>query len=78
VDKDPSRFVVLDLAPVLGAGDALAVLPAVDAVLMVVDDDRTSVDDLAAAERLLDGLPLIGIALNRSRGAASARMRPRS
>jgi capsular exopolysaccharide synthesis family protein len=62
----PSRFVIFDLPPVLSADDAMAFAPYVDAVLMVVEEGRTTQDELLRAVEYLNGTPLIGTVLNRS------------
>jgi protein-tyrosine kinase len=66
--------VVMDTPPVLAGDDVLALLPEVDAVLLVVDGTRTTSDDIRACERLLDGkAPLLGTVLNRAQDRAQSR-----
>jgi Mrp family chromosome partitioning ATPase len=60
---------LFDLPPALAGDEAAAILPQVDAVLMVVDATRTTAAEIKAAERALQGLaPLIGVVLNRAEG----------
>jgi protein-tyrosine kinase len=62
---------LLDLPAVLSGDELSALLPQVDAVLMVVDATRTTAAEVKAAERALDGLaPLMGVVLNRAEGGA--------
>ena len=62
----PTRLVVYDLPPVLAADDALAFLPNVDAVLLVMRDGKTLQRDLRRTLELIGGKPLLGTVLNRA------------
>lgn len=64
------RIVVYDLPPLLGADDALAFLPQVDAVLLVVSEGHTRAEDLYRAMELLKDKPIVGSVLNQSRADA--------
>lgn len=57
---------IVDLPPILVGDDVLAVAPALDALLMVVDEENTKADDLQRSAELLKGFNLIGSVLNRS------------
>lgn len=57
---------IVDLPPILLGDDVLAVAPALDALLMVVDEGSTRTDDLQRSAELLKGFNLIGSVLNRS------------
>jgi Mrp family chromosome partitioning ATPase len=62
--------VLFDLPPLLEFDDAAAFLPQVDGVLLVSDGTRTTAAQLAACESILAGqVPLLGVLLNRGRGA---------
>ncbi len=62
----PSRTVIFDLPPVLKADDVLAFAPYVDATLLVVEDGRTSADDVRRAVGLLeDSTHFLGAILNK-------------
>ncbi len=61
------RIVVVDLPPVLRSADALAFAPLVDAMVMVVEDNRSSRDDITRTHQLLAGTNLIGVVLNKAR-----------
>ncbi len=62
----PSRIIIFDLPPLLSADDALAFSPYVDTTLMVVDDGRTTKDELARAVEMLGTVHLLGTVLNRA------------
>lgn len=67
--------VICDMPPLLDAGDAaLNLLPALDAVLLVVDARRTRAEDIAACERnLADQAEFLGVIMNHSSSAAGGR-----
>ena len=68
-----SRVVVVDLPPLLGVADALAVLPHIDAVLMVVEDGETSDEEIQEMKRLLGGVPILGAVVNKTASSTHAR-----
>lgn len=59
--------VIYDLPPALVSDDVIAMIPHIDAVLLVVDGTRSSPADIKATERLFDGrVPLMGVVLNKA------------
>jgi protein-tyrosine kinase len=70
-DRYPNRVVLFDLPPVLGADDALAFAPQVDAALVVVGEERTRREDLQRCFEIMRDIPIIGTVLNGSRTDAS-------
>jgi Mrp family chromosome partitioning ATPase len=61
-----SRVVIFDLPPVLDRADVLAFSPQLDALLLVVEDGKTSEPDLQHALQALKGAaPIIGTVLNK-------------
>jgi Mrp family chromosome partitioning ATPase len=63
---DP-EMVIIDAPPTLISDDVLALLPQVDAVLLVVDGTKTTAEEVRACERLYaDHCPLMGVVLNRA------------
>lgn len=62
-----SRIGVFDLPPLLGTDDALAILPRIDCVLLVVGERWTRKADVSEALSLLSGASLLGAVLNQSR-----------
>ena len=65
-NRYPKRIVIFDLPPLLGAADALAFAPYIDAALLVVEDGVTSETDLRAAVDMLSVTNVIGTVLNKS------------
>jgi protein-tyrosine kinase len=70
-ERYPNRMVLFDLPPVLGADDALAFAPQVDAALVVVGEEHTRREDLLRCFEILRDIPVIGTVLNGSRTDAS-------
>jgi protein-tyrosine kinase len=62
----PSRIIIFDLPPVLVGDDVLAFSHIADAVLMVVNEGKTTTHDLERSIGLLEKSNLIGTVLNRS------------
>jgi protein-tyrosine kinase len=62
-------FVIIDGAPVLDFPDAHALAPKVDGLILVVEADKTPVDDAQRAKRVVEeaGGRLLGVVLNRQR-----------
>lgn len=60
------RLVIYDMPPILEQDDPLAFMPHVDAVLMVVRDGITPVDDIKKSMNLLVKAHVIGTVLNYS------------
>lgn len=63
----PERYVFLDAPPLLSGADALALIPLVDYVLVVVQAGKTSVDDVKKAVGLIPEEKVLGLVLNRER-----------
>ena len=61
-----SRYVIFDLPPVLATDDAMAFAPHVDAMLMVIEDEATTKDQLKQTLEMLEGTNIIGTVLNKS------------
>jgi Mrp family chromosome partitioning ATPase len=66
------RMVLFDLPPVLGSDDALCFAPLVDAVLLVIAEGQTRIEDVRRCFELLKDRPVIGTVLNRSRAGGNA------
>jgi len=60
------RVIIFDLPPLLSSDDALAFSPYVDAFLMVIEDNKTQVNDIARARDMLKQSNVIGSVLNKS------------
>ncbi|MBI3560687.1 MAG: CpsD/CapB family tyrosine-protein kinase [Gammaproteobacteria bacterium] len=61
-----NRIVIFDLPPLLSADDALVFSSYVDAFLLVVEDNKTQIDDIARAKEMLKHANVIGNVLNKS------------
>ena len=64
-----SRVVVFDAPPVLGCDDTIAFLPKIDCALLIAASGETRVRDLKEAQRMLNGVNLIGTVLNKAPAA---------
>lgn len=62
----PSRYVLFDMPPLRGSDDVLAFAPYVDAALLVVEEGKTSVDDLRRAASVLSESNVVGTVLNKA------------
>ena len=65
----PARIVIFDLPPLLMSDDMLAFSPYVDTSLLVIEDGRTTRDQLTRAVEMLEGTHLLGTVLNKAREA---------
>lgn len=66
------EVMLIDLPPALAHDDVLAVLPNVDAVLLVVGGGTTTADEIRRVEQLLGTVkPLLGVVLNKADGSVS-------
>ncbi len=67
IDLLAPDVVILDMPPVLDDPLAPALLPQLDAVLLVTDGLRNTAQDVLEAERVLEGqVPILGLVLNKS------------
>ncbi len=63
----PSRIVLFDLPPLLQTADVLAFSPYTDALLLVVEDGKTTREDIERALQLVKGsTPVLGTVLNKA------------
>lgn len=68
--------ILFDLPPALVTDDVIALLPRVDAVLLVADGTRTTAAEVMSCERLFGGrVPLLGVVLNRAQDLTLSRNR---
>ncbi|HEC26170.1 MAG TPA: polysaccharide biosynthesis tyrosine autokinase [Gammaproteobacteria bacterium] len=61
-----SRLILFDLPPLLAIDDALAFSPFIDSMLMVIEDEKTTEDELKRAFDMLHNVNVIGTMLNKS------------
>jgi protein-tyrosine kinase len=63
----PARLVVVDLPPVLSRADVLGFAPRIDAILLVVEEGRTTATDVERVMAVVKGtVPVLGGVLNKS------------
>jgi len=62
----PSRLVIFDLPPILATDDALVLAPHMDAFLLVIEEDKSQVNEVSKAVELLKDARLLGTVLNKS------------
>jgi len=61
-----SRIIIFDLPALLSNDDALAFIPEVDAALLVVEEGKTTPEQLERSMQLLEGTQLLGTILNKA------------
>ncbi len=71
-ERHTNRVVIYDLPPVLGSDDALTFAPLVDALPVVVGDERTKREEMQRCLELIREVPVVGTVLNGSRREQSA------
>jgi non-specific protein-tyrosine kinase len=64
------RYVFFDVPPLLESADAFTFAPFVDSILMVVEADRTHINDVKKALELIPQEKFLGFVLNRHKTAA--------
>ena len=62
----PSRLVIIDLPPVLATDDVLVLAPFIDAILLVIEEGKSKIDDIKRTVELLKDTKLLGTVLNKS------------
>lgn len=68
-ERYASRIVIFDLPPLLGTDDAIAVLPQMDCVLLVVGEGMSSKAEVAESLRHVPADNLLGVILNKAEAA---------
>jgi non-specific protein-tyrosine kinase len=61
------RFIIFDSAPVMAGADAMALAAHVDSLIMLVNDGRTSMNELKTAIEMLPPEKFLGFVLNRQK-----------
>lgn len=76
IDTLSPDLVIHDMPPLLTDSSSAALLPQLDAVLLVADGTRTQANDIVECERILDGqVPLLGVILNKAEDAGGRQRR---
>lgn len=74
----PARIIIFDLPPLLHTADVLAFSPYTDALLLVVEEGKTKVEELQRALSLLkNSRPVLGTVLNKAGQMAMTPVRMR-
>lgn len=72
-DRYADRLILFDLPPVLGGDDVMAFAPYVDALLLVIEEGKTTKDQLSSAYALLDErATILGTVLNKGEEGGGA------
>jgi Mrp family chromosome partitioning ATPase len=66
---DPNALIIVDLPPLLQSADAMVVAPHLTSTVLVIGEGVTRRDNLDRAAEILQGMPVAGVVLNRSREA---------
>ncbi len=66
-ERYPDRLIVFDVPPILGGADTLALSAYMDATIMLIEEGKTTQEDVEKSCDLLRQSNLIGIVLNKSR-----------
>jgi len=64
-ERYPERFIIFDSSAVLTSADPLVFANLVDGILIVVEAERTTKEDLAKVMQMLQNKPIIGTVLNK-------------
>jgi len=59
------RYVIFDVPPILSGADAITFAPMVDCILMVVEEGRTSIQDVKRSLEMIPTEKFLGFVLNR-------------
>jgi capsular exopolysaccharide synthesis family protein len=62
----PDRIVLFDLPPLLLGDDVMAFAPNLDAIMLVLEEGKTTTEELRRAYELLEGQNIVGTVLNKS------------
>jgi protein-tyrosine kinase len=65
-ERYESRYIIFDLPPLMAGDDAIAFLPQVDCVLLVVAGNQTKPIEIKESRRQLQSSNLLGVVLNKS------------
>lgn len=63
-----NRFIIFDCPHLVNVPESLMLCSCIDAVLMVVEADRTPKDDVQQAYSILEGRSVLGLVLNKAQG----------
>lgn len=64
--KYDSRIILFDMPPLLASDDTMLFMPNFDAALLVVEDGKTTAEEVSRSMQILEETELMGIVLNKS------------
>ena len=67
--KYDSRIILFDMPPLLASDDTMLFMPNFDAALLIVEDGKTTAEEIRRSLQILEATELMGILLNKSREA---------
>ncbi|MCG7965156.1 MAG: CpsD/CapB family tyrosine-protein kinase [Candidatus Thiodiazotropha taylori] len=62
----PNRIVIFDMPPLLSCDDVIAFKPYVDSIMLVIEEGRTTKEELKRSLNLLENEKIIGTVLNKA------------
>lgn len=62
----PNRIVLFDLPPVLDGDEVISFAPNIDGLLLVIEENVTTREDIYLMSDLLKGIPILGTVLNKA------------
>ncbi|MBW9270130.1 MAG: CpsD/CapB family tyrosine-protein kinase [Candidatus Thiodiazotropha sp. (ex. Lucinisca nassula)] len=62
----PNRIVIFDMPPLLSCDDVIAFKPYVDSIMLVIEEGRTTKEELIRSHNLLENEKIIGTVLNKA------------
>jgi len=65
------RYIIFDVPPILGTADALALMPFVDSVIMVVEEGKSKAENIKNALEVIPQEKFMGFVINRLKGDGS-------
>jgi non-specific protein-tyrosine kinase len=71
-NRYPDRYVFFDVPPLLTSADSLAFAPYIDYILVTVQAEKTPLQDVNKALRLLPAEKVLGLVMNRQKNALPA------
>jgi non-specific protein-tyrosine kinase len=65
------RILIFDSSSLLTSADPLVLTRFVDGILLIVEEEKTTTEDLKKVSELLKGKPIIGTVMNKTRSVAN-------
>ncbi len=65
------RYILFDVPPILGIADALALMPYIDSIIMVVEEGKSKAENIKNALEVIPQEKFLGFVMNRLKGDGS-------